>query len=223
MSLSEHLAAQTKALPPGQAAGVTSILEAIARVAILIEQELAHAAVRGRLGAAGGTERHGRRGEEARRLGPRDDGGGAPRDAGACAALRLGGGRPSRSRWPGGTRRASWSAAIRSTARRTWTSTAAWARSSRSAPPRRARPPAPAALGPVDDQLAAGYVLYGPATTLVYTMGHGHARLHPRSRSRRVPAHASRHPRAPARQDLRHQRGQRPARGIPASAPSSST
>jgi fructose-1,6-bisphosphatase I len=34
-------------------------------------------------------------------------------------------------------------------------------------------PAAPAALGPVGSQLAAGYVLYGPATLLVYTMGAG--------------------------------------------------
>jgi fructose-1,6-bisphosphatase I len=34
-------------------------------------------------------------------------------------------------------------------------------------------PAAPAALGAGTQQLAAGYVMYGPATTLVYTVGHG--------------------------------------------------
>jgi fructose-1,6-bisphosphatase I len=34
-------------------------------------------------------------------------------------------------------------------------------------------PAGPAALGPGTDQIAAGYVMYGPATTLVYTVGHG--------------------------------------------------
>jgi fructose-1,6-bisphosphatase I len=34
-------------------------------------------------------------------------------------------------------------------------------------------PAAPSALGTVGNQLAAGYVLYGPATLLVYTMGSG--------------------------------------------------
>jgi fructose-1,6-bisphosphatase I len=34
-------------------------------------------------------------------------------------------------------------------------------------------PAGPAALGPGTDQIAAGYVMYGPATTLVYTAGQG--------------------------------------------------
>jgi fructose-1,6-bisphosphatase I len=34
-------------------------------------------------------------------------------------------------------------------------------------------PAAPAALGPGTEQIAAGYVMYGPATTLVYTVGRG--------------------------------------------------
>lgn len=34
-------------------------------------------------------------------------------------------------------------------------------------------PAAPQALGPGTDQVAAGYILYGPATTLVYTVGEG--------------------------------------------------
>jgi fructose-1,6-bisphosphatase I len=34
-------------------------------------------------------------------------------------------------------------------------------------------PAAPAALGPGTDQVAAGYVMYGPATVLVYTAGRG--------------------------------------------------
>jgi fructose-1,6-bisphosphatase I len=34
-------------------------------------------------------------------------------------------------------------------------------------------PAGPAALGPGTEQIAAGYVMYGPATTLVYTVGQG--------------------------------------------------
>jgi fructose-1,6-bisphosphatase I len=34
-------------------------------------------------------------------------------------------------------------------------------------------PAGPVALGPGTDQIAAGYVMYGPATTLVYTAGRG--------------------------------------------------
>jgi fructose-1,6-bisphosphatase I len=40
-------------------------------------------------------------------------------------------------------------------------------------PAGRRDPAGPAALGPVDNQVGAGYVLYGPATVLVYTMGAG--------------------------------------------------
>ena len=34
-------------------------------------------------------------------------------------------------------------------------------------------PAGPASLGPGTEQVAAGYVMYGPATSLVYTAGHG--------------------------------------------------
>jgi fructose-1,6-bisphosphatase I len=40
-------------------------------------------------------------------------------------------------------------------------------------PSRGMDPAGPAALGPGTDQVAAGYVMYGPATALVYTAGHG--------------------------------------------------
>jgi len=40
-------------------------------------------------------------------------------------------------------------------------------------PSRGMDPAGPAALGPGTDQIAAGYVMYGPATTLVYTAGQG--------------------------------------------------
>jgi fructose-1,6-bisphosphatase I len=170
MSLSEHLAAQTKALPPGQAAGVTSILEAIARVAILIEQELAHAAVRGRLGAAGGQNVTGDVvkkldvwGHEAVEA--------ALRATGRCAAyvseeaaepIEMTGGADgivvccdpvdgSSNLDVGGCVGTIFS--LR--------------------PGGGATPAGPAALGKVDNQLAGGYVLYGPATTMVYTTGAG--------------------------------------------------
>ena len=40
-------------------------------------------------------------------------------------------------------------------------------------PSRGMDPAGPAALGPGTEQIAAGYVMYGPATTLVYTAGQG--------------------------------------------------
>ena len=77
--------------------------------------------------------------------------------------------------------------------------------------PSRGRVPAgPAALGPGTDQVAAGYVMYGPATTLVYTAGHGTHGFTLEPRDRRVRADPSRHPHQAPRQDLRHQRGQSP-------------
>ena len=71
-------------------------------------------------------------------------------------------------------------------------------------------PAGPAALGPGTDQVAAGYVMYGPATTLVYTVGAGHARVHARARGRRVPPDPPGHQDQAPRKDLRHQRGQFP-------------
>jgi fructose-1,6-bisphosphatase I len=55
MTLSEHLASLHAALPPGLAPGVAAIVGRIGRVAAVIAQELAHAALRDRLGYVGGV------------------------------------------------------------------------------------------------------------------------------------------------------------------------
>jgi fructose-1,6-bisphosphatase I len=170
MSLSEHLGAQTKALPPGQAASVTSILEALARVAIQIEQELAHAAVRGRLGTTGAQNVTG---DVVKKLDvwSHEAVETALRATGRCAAyvseeaaepIEMAGGADgvvvacdpvdgSSNLDVGGC-----------------VGTLFSLRAGRGE-----TPAGSAALGAIDNQVAAGYVLYGPATTLVYTTGAG--------------------------------------------------
>ena len=55
MTLSEHLARHCASLPPSHAPGVATVLGRIGRVAAVLAQELAHAALRDRLGYVGGT------------------------------------------------------------------------------------------------------------------------------------------------------------------------
>ena len=57
-------------------------------------------------------------------------------------------------------------------------------------------------------QVAAGYVIYGSSTMLVYTTGAGRPRLHARPVGRRVLPLAPEHPHPRARPDLLGQRGQ---------------
>src|SRR5215468_10803557 len=54
-TLEEHLAAQQARLPFSAARGMAAIVGRIGRVAAVIAQELAHAALRDRLGYVGGT------------------------------------------------------------------------------------------------------------------------------------------------------------------------
>src|SRR5713101_7653829 len=55
MTLSEHLATQQASLSTEHARNVAAVLGRIGRVAAVIAQELAHAALRDRLGYVGGT------------------------------------------------------------------------------------------------------------------------------------------------------------------------
>jgi hypothetical protein len=55
VTLSEHVVSQQTFLPTEQAPGVPAVVGRIGRVAAVIAQELAHAALRDRLGYAGGT------------------------------------------------------------------------------------------------------------------------------------------------------------------------
>ena len=65
--------------------------------------------------------------------------------------------------------------------------------------------------------------MYGPATTLVYTTGHGHPRVHPRAGHRRVPPDAPRHPIMPRAARPTASTRATSTRGTPGSAPTSST
>ena len=172
MTLSEHLSTQQAALSTEHARNVAAVLGRIGRVAAVIAQELAHAALRDQLGYVGGANATGdqvkkldvwghetmvsalreTRGLRRARLGgsrrPRRDGRGRharPR------GLRGSGGRllePRRQRLGGHD--------LLAASRR--------GERARRVPPRSARG---------TDQIAAGYVMYGPATTLVYTVGRG--------------------------------------------------
>ena len=91
------------------------------------------------------------------------------------------------------------------TARPTSTSTGRSARSSRSAAGRAAVPGGLLRAG--TEQVAAGYILFGPAMLLVYTARRRGAPLHARPLDRRIPPDVARGPDACARPGLRRQRG----------------
>src|SRR5947207_6061525 len=55
VTLSEHVVSQQGLLPPEHARGVAAVVGRIGRTAAVIAGELAHAALRDRLGYAGGT------------------------------------------------------------------------------------------------------------------------------------------------------------------------
>src|SRR2546425_13330505 len=63
-TLEEHLGTQPALLGSDQARGTALIITCIAAVASTIANELAHAALRGRLGAAGGTNVTGDQGKK---------------------------------------------------------------------------------------------------------------------------------------------------------------
>jgi fructose-1,6-bisphosphatase I len=171
-TLADHLRISRAALAPGLAAAVSSVLAAVARGAVLIERELAYAALRGRLGAAGG---HNASGDTVDKLDVwgHDTMLAALRQSGACAALVS-------EEWPEPIEMP-----VREAASGVVVCCDPVDGSSNldvggsigtifSIRPSHGREPAgPAALGPAGDQIAAGYVLYGPATVLVYTVGSG--------------------------------------------------
>lgn len=170
-TLSEHLAAQETRLSAADREAVSTLIACFGRVAAGIAQELAHAALRGRLGYAGGTNVTGDRIKKLDVWG-HETVVTALRATGACAAViseesaepvEMAGSGPSAlivcvDPIDGSSNLDVDGAVGTIFALR----------------PSRGRVPAgPAALGPGTDQVAAGYVLYGPATTLVYTMGQG--------------------------------------------------
>lgn len=172
MTLSEHLATQVKALSSEDGAGVADLLTAIARVAALIERELASAALRGRLGTTGDQNVTG---DTVKKLDiwGHDAVERALRETRRCAAYVS-------EESPEPIEMAEGAGArgivvccdpVDGSSNLDVGGCVGTIFSLR--PSRGVTPAGRAALGPVSDQLAAGYVLYGPATTMVYTVGAG--------------------------------------------------
>ncbi len=175
MTLSEHLARQQAALSAGSGASapnVATVVGRIGRVAAVIAQELAHAALRDQLGYAGGSNVTG---DQVKKL---DVWGhevmvAALRETRACAAvISEEAPEPIEMGEAGGA-----NALVVCTDPVDGSSnldvngsvgTIFAVRASEGK-----RPAGPAALGPGTRQLGAGYVMYGPATMLVYTLGQG--------------------------------------------------
>ena len=173
MTLSEHLAHQQPS--PSSAPtnkNVAIVVERLARVAVDIAQELAHAALRGRLGVVGGTNFTG---DQVKKM---DVWGhevvvAALRETGVCAAVIS-----EEASEPVEMKEAAGPGAVVVSTDPVDGSSNLDVNGSvgtifgvRAADGK--TPAASAALGPGTQQLAAGYVMYGPATTLVYTVGHG--------------------------------------------------
>ena len=171
MTLSEHLATQQAALSPAAAPNVASILGRIGRVAAIVAQELARAALRDRLGYAGGTNVTG---DQVKKL---DVWGheimaAALRETRGCAAMISEEATEPVEMETGGTR-----ALVVCTDPIDGSSNldvnGAVGTIFALRPSNGRTPAAPAALGRGTEQIAAGYVMYGPATTMVYTVGQG--------------------------------------------------
>jgi len=171
VTLTEHLAAQRSAALE-YAAGASAIIQAIGWVARDIARALAYAALRGNTGKTGARNTTGDE-QKPLDLGSHEVMGGALRGSHACAAyvseeaaepieMPEGAGPHgivvccdpvdgSSNLDVGGAVGTIFS--LRPAGRRA--------------------PAGPAALGPVGNQVGAGYVLYGPATVLVYSVGAG--------------------------------------------------
>ncbi len=171
MTLSEHLATQQASLSTEHARNVAAVLGRIGRVAAVIAQEMAHAALRDRLGYVGGTNATG---DQVKKL----DAWGhetlvaALRETRACAALISEESAEPIEMEAGGTHALVVCAdPVDGSSNLDVNGAVGTIFSLR---PSKGRIPAgPQALGRGTDQIGAGYVMYGPATTLVYTVGQG--------------------------------------------------
>ena len=172
VTLSQHVMSQQRFLTKEHAPGVATVVGRIGRVAAVIAQELAHAALRDRLGYVGGTNISGDQvkkldvwGHETMLAGLRA--------SGACAAfISEEAKEPIEIPEAGGAHSlvvccdpvdGSSNLDVNGTVGTIFSVKATRGRN----------PAGPAALGPGTEQIAAGYVMYGPATALVYTFGHG--------------------------------------------------
>ncbi|MGH7373755.1 MAG: class 1 fructose-bisphosphatase [Candidatus Rokuibacteriota bacterium] len=171
MTLSEHLATQQASLSTEHARNVAAVLGRIGRVAAVIAQELAHAALRDRLGYVGGTNVTG---DQVKKL----DAWGhetlvaALRETAACAALISEESAEPIEMEAGGTHALVVCAdPVDGSSNLDVNGAVGTIFSLR--PSKGKIPAGPQALGRGTDQIAAGYVMYGPATTLVYTVGQG--------------------------------------------------
>jgi fructose-1,6-bisphosphatase I len=171
MTLSEHLATQQASLSTEHARNVAAVLGRIGRVAAVIAQELAHAALRDRLGYVGGTNATG---DPVKKL----DAWGhetlvaALRETGACAALISEESAEPIEMEAGGTHALVVCAdPVDGSSNLDVNGAVGTIFSLR--PSKGKTPAGPQALGSGTDQIAAGYVMYGPATMLVYTVGQG--------------------------------------------------
>ncbi|HEY7651431.1 MAG TPA: class 1 fructose-bisphosphatase [Methylomirabilota bacterium] len=171
MTLSEHLATQQASLSTEHARNVAAVLGRIGRVAAVIAQELAHAALRDRLGYVGGTNTTG---DQVKKL---DVWGhetmlAALRETGACAALISEEAAEPIEMEAGGTHAlVVCTDPVDGSSNLDVNGAVGTIFSLR--PSKGKIPAGPQALGRGTDQIAAGYVMYGPATTLVYTVGRG--------------------------------------------------
>ena len=173
ITLTEHLASHEGYLAAAHGRGVAAIVGRIGRTAAVIAEELAHAALRDRLGYVGGTNATG---DHVKKL---DVWGhetmvAAVRATGACAALVS-----EEAPEPIEMDEAKGANAlvvccdpVDGSSNLDVNGTVGTIFSVR--PSYGVRPAGPTVLGrPGTEQIAAGYVMYGPATTLVYTLGRG--------------------------------------------------
>jgi fructose-1,6-bisphosphatase I len=171
MTLSEHLSSQQSLLSTEHARNVAAVVGRIGRVAAVIAQELAHAALRDRLGYVGGANASGDRVKKLDVWG-HEIMAAALRETGACAALISEEAAEPVEMEAGGTH-----ALVVCTDPVDGSSNLDVNGSVGTIfglrPSRGKMPAGPVALGPGTDQIAAGYVMYGPATALVYTAGRG--------------------------------------------------
>jgi len=172
ITLAEHLATQHTLRSAGDAANVTAVVECIGRVAAVIAQELAHAALRDRLGYAGGTNVSGDQvkkldvwGHETMLAGLRA--------TGACASLISEESPEPVEMAEAGSAHALVVCADPVDGSSNLDVNGAVGTIFALRPSKGRVPAGPVALGPGTDQIAAGYVMYGPATILVYTVGQG--------------------------------------------------
>src|SRR6266849_7895326 len=172
VTLSEHLASQRAAVSADHAPGVMSVVGRIGRLAAVIAQELAHAALRDRLGYVGGVNVSG---DEVKKL---DIWGhetvlAGLRSTGACAAfISEEATEPIEIPEAGGAHGVVVCCDPVDGSSNLDVNGAVGTIFSVK-PSRGSIPAGPSALGPGTEQLAAGYVMYGPGTAFVYTVGTG--------------------------------------------------